>query len=77
MEHEKKIEKISKNFDIFQKITKTGGIKNIEYRPPNTRNYTAAHYQILEEVPVPLVPEKFHVWKTIANILKNCVNSLN
>ena len=52
----KKLSKIVKNLNFIQ-ITKTG-VKNVNYHPINSRNYAAAYYQTLEEVPAPLLPEK-------------------
>ena len=36
----------------------------------NSRNYAAAYYQTLEEVPGPLLPEKNQKLEKIANIFK-------
>ena len=40
-----------------------------------SKNYSAAYYQNLEEVPGPLVPEKIQKHEKTANTLKNCLNS--
>ena len=34
------------------------GTKNVDHNPFNSRNYSAAYYQTLEEAPEPLLPEK-------------------
>ena len=54
----KNFQKFEKIFEFYPKITQTGVIKNIDQLPIKSRNYAAAYYQTLEEVPGPLVPEK-------------------
>ena len=45
-------------FRFYPKITKTGVIKNVDHHPTTSRNYATAYYQTLEEVRLPLMPEK-------------------
>ena len=54
-------------FKFYPNITKTGVIKNVDHHPLNFRNYAAAHYQTLEEVPWHLLPRKIQKKK-----MKNC-----
>ena len=56
-------------FKFYPKITETRVIKNV-----NSRNYAAAYYQSLEEVPWPLLPEKTEKHEKIAKILRNCLS---
>ena len=49
----------------FLNITETGVIKKVVHNPIIFKNYAAAYYQTLEEVPGPLLPEK-------AQKQKNC-----
>ena len=53
---EKNFPKIQ-NFKFYPKNTRTG-VKKIDHHSINSRNYAAACYQTLEEVPGPVVPEK-------------------
>ena len=53
---------------FYPKITKTGGIKNIDHHAVKTRNYTTSYYQTVQEVPGTLVLEKIQKHEKIANI---------
>ena len=57
-------------FKFYPKITKTGVINKVYQHPINSRNYAAAFYQTLEEVPGPLLPEKFKNMKKLRKFLK-------
>ena len=64
--------KFEEDFFIFYpKISKTVVIKIIDHHSVFSRNYAAAHYQTLEEVPGPLVPERIQKHEKLANILKS------
>ena len=58
----------------FLNITKAGVKKKVDHNPISSTNYAAFYNQTLEEVPGPLLPEKFKIMR-IANIFKNCLNS--
>ena len=61
----KKIFQKFEKLKFYPNITKTVVIKNVDHHPINYRNYAAAYYQTLEEVPWPLLREKF-------KNMKNC-----
>ena len=50
-------------------------MKNVDHHPINSRNYAAAYYQTLEEVPGPLLPEKNQKHEKTANNFKKLLNS--
>ena len=62
-----------KKLKIYPKMTKTGVIKKVDHHPIN---YTAAYYQILEQVPGPMLLENIKKHKKIANTLKKLLKFL-
>ena len=61
----KKILRKLENNKFYPKTTKIRVRKNIAHHSINSRNYAAAYYQILEEIPGPLLPEKIKNMKKL------------